>query len=274
MQKLEEAEELYRAVAGVEADPNQEQAGFTIDVEFLGGLSDAQKNAFKAAARRWSRVITGDLPAVTIDGRTIDDILISAKGEAIDGPREVLGRAGPRRLRSRSLLPATGEMTFDTADLDAMERDGSLEDVIAHEMGHCLGIGTLWGRMRLITGAGGESPLFTGAGARREYGTLIHGDPADVPVENSGGPGTRDGHWRDTTFGNEMMTGYVSSQGNPISRLTVASLGDMGYAVDLGAAEPYALPRLDSFFKASVLREHWEMERPAFEELPPDAAEG
>jgi hypothetical protein len=29
-----------------------------------------------------------------------------------------------------------------------------------------------------------------------------------VPVENSGGSGTRDAHWRESEFGNEVMTGY------------------------------------------------------------------
>jgi glutamine synthetase len=28
---------------------------------------------------------------------------------------------------------------------------------------------------------------------------------AGVPVENSGGPGTRDGHWRESVFSNELM---------------------------------------------------------------------
>ena len=37
-------------------------------------------------------------------------------------------------------------MSFDTADLARMEADGSLTDVILHEMGHVLGFGTLWSR--------------------------------------------------------------------------------------------------------------------------------
>ena len=268
MQEFEEVEELYRAVAGEAVDPHQEQSGFTIDVEFLGGLTEAQKNAFKNAALRWSRVIVGDLPSATIGGRTIDDISITAKGEAMDGRGRVLGSAGPRQVRSGSLLPATGEMRFDTADLAAMEEDGSLEDVIVHEMGHCLGMGTLWARKGLIRGAGTADPVFTGAGARREYGALLGSAATDVPVENSGGAGTRDGHWRDTTFKNEMMTGYVSGGGNPISRLTVAALADMGYTVNLDAAEPYALPDSNVQLEADILREHWEMERPGFTELP------
>jgi hypothetical protein len=63
-----------------------------------------------------------------------------------------------------------------------------------------------------------------------------------VPVENLGGPGTRDAHWRETTFGNELMTGFLNPGSNPVSRLTIASLADLGYQVGFATAEPYSLP--------------------------------
>src|SRR5262245_15991869 len=72
---------------------------FTITVVFLGGLTTAQKNAFKAAADRWSKVIVGDLPNVVINGQLIDDVLIEASGTAIDGIGGILGQAGPTHLR-------------------------------------------------------------------------------------------------------------------------------------------------------------------------------
>ena len=40
------------------------------------------------------------------------------------------------------------------------------------------------------------------------------------------------------------MSGFVASAGNPLSRMTAASLTDLGYVVDMNAAEPYSLPRL------------------------------
>ena len=66
--------------------------------------------------------------------------------------------------------------------------------------------------------------------------------PSAVPVENTGEEGTRDSHWRETVFVNELMTGFVGNAGNPLSALTIASLADMGYTVNLAAAEPYTLP--------------------------------
>ena len=222
-----------------------DDAPFTIEVRFAGGLSERQRAAFTAAADRWTQVIVGDLSPVEIDGEVIDDVLILAEGADIDGPGRVLGQAGPTHVRPESagpsaLLPARGEMTFDSADLAALEADGSLDDVIAHEMGHVLGIGTLWEPKGLIAGSGSADPTFTGAGAVAEYAAL--GGTGNVPVENTGGPGTAEGHWRETTFASELMSGFIGAAGNPLSRMTAASLGDLGYQVDLDAAEPYALP--------------------------------
>ena len=71
-----------------------------------------------------------------------------------------------------------------------------------------------------------------------------------------GGPGTRDGHWRETVFHNELMSGFISEPGNPLSRITAASLADLGYQVDLDAAEPFELPDLLELAEAGKLVEH------------------
>jgi hypothetical protein len=220
---------------------------FTIEVRFLGGLTTAQKNAFKTAADRWTKVIVGDLPNVLIGGEVIDDILIEAQGVAIDGPGHILGQAGPTRLRPASagasaFLPAKGKMQFDTADLAQMQTAGTLVDVITHEMGHVLGIGTIWTLKGLLAGANTTNPTFTGTNAKKEFGVLKSTGPAVVPVENTGGPGTANSHWRDTVFANELMTGFVGAAGNPMSRMTIASLKDLGYVVDVSKADPYTLP--------------------------------
>jgi hypothetical protein len=233
-------------------------SAYNIEVRFIGGLNTAQKAAFKNAADRWSRVIVGDLPSVMIDGDVIDDLLIMAQGVDIDGPGGILGQAGPTHLRPANagvngFLPAKGLMSFDTADLAQMEADGTLLDVITHEMGHVIGIGTIWEDKKLLLSAGSNNPTFKGAGAKKEFGVLKGTGPVKVPVENTGGPGTRDGHWRDSVFRNELMTSFISGPGNPLSKMTVASLQDLGYTVDVDAAEPYALPNLMALAEAGSL---------------------
>src|SRR3954452_12111358 len=143
---------------------------FTIEVRFLGGLTPTQQAAFTAAADRWTRTIVGDLPDVLVDGEVIDDLLILAQGTPIDGSGKILGQAGPTHLRPASagpaaFLPVKGIMSFDTADLATMEADGTLHDVITHEMGHVLGLGTIWDRTGLLQDAGTDNPTFTGTGA-------------------------------------------------------------------------------------------------------------
>jgi leishmanolysin len=243
--------EVYRARANpkVAAKLAKTTSPFTIEVRFLGGLTQKQKNAFKFAAKRWSTVIVGDLPSVKVDGEIIDDVLILAQGSAIDGPGKILGQAGPTHLRPKTagasaFLPAKGTMAFDTADLAQMEQAGTLKDVITHEMGHVLGIGTVWKLKKLLKNGGTSNPTFVGKGASKEYGKLRGSGATAVPVENTGGPGTADSHWRESVFRNELMTGFVGAAGNPLSRMTAASLQDLGYVVNLNAAEPYSLPNL------------------------------
>jgi hypothetical protein len=216
---------------------------FSIRVRFLEGLTEAQQEVFASAAGRWSQVIIGDLPSVRVNGEVVDDVVIEARGVNIDGRGRILGQAGPTVLRPGTFLPAWGLMSFDTADLARMEADGSLVDVIIHEMGHVLGIGTIWRRLGLLNGAGTINPIFVGENAMREYATLSGANaPTPVPVANTGGPGTRDGHWRESVLGNELMTGFLDAGVNPISRLTVAALQDMGYEINYDAADPFVLP--------------------------------
>jgi hypothetical protein len=120
---------LFRAVA---SHATAKKAGaaspFSITIRFRGGLNARQEKAFTSAAKRWTKVIVGDLPPVTIHGEVVDDVLIEAEGTAIDGPGNILGQAGPTVLRPSNagkakFLPAMGIMSFDTADLAKMQKD-------------------------------------------------------------------------------------------------------------------------------------------------------
>lgn len=250
----------YVAIGSLKATASaaQVRSAYEIEVRFLGGLTATQQTAFKRAADRWSKVIVGDVPSVLVSGEVIDDLVIEAQGVAIDGPGGILGQAGPTTLRPASagasaFLPAKGLMSFDTADLAKMQADGTLDDVIAHEMGHVIGIGTIWKQKKLLAGTGEVNPTFTGIDAAQAYGEIRGIGPSPVPVENEGGPGTRESHWRETLFGNELMSGYIAAPGNPLSKVTVASLKDLGYAVDMAAAEPYDLPNLQALAESGLL---------------------
>ncbi|NBV44855.1 MAG: hypothetical protein EBR86_04265 [Planctomycetia bacterium] len=218
--------------------------GFNITLTF-SGLSASQQAIFNQAAARWSQIITGDLPDVTVNGRLIDDVLIDASAVAIDGPSGILGQAGPLTFRFGSQLPSTGIMQFDSADLTTLEANGKLLPVILHEMGHVLGIGTIWSGRGFLTGAGTTNPRFTGPQATAAYNAIFGRSDTSVPVEGlPSGPGSRDSHWRESVFGPELMSPFISfnDTSSPISRVTVASLADLSYSVNINAADRFTPP--------------------------------
>jgi hypothetical protein len=240
---------------------------YRITLRYLTDPPASQRQAFEDARARLEQVVTGDLPDITVNiaatswcgntplSETVDDLLIFVQVASIDGPGNILGQAAPCFVRSSSRLPVVGFMRFDSDDLAMLESQGTLGSVILHEMMHVVGFGTIWreAAIGLLTGAGTTDPYFTGSGARDAFlnhngGSLYAGIP--VPVENTGGTGTADGHWRETIFHGELMTGWISvGSTSPMSRTTISSLGDIGYAVDVSQADPFDLAsavRLDA----------------------------
>jgi len=220
-------------------------AKFSIEVRFIKGLNSAQQAAFQGAANRWAQVVVGDFPRIRIDGEIIGALVIEASGINIDrggGPQgNILGQSAPTDFLPNG-LPARGFMEFDTFDLGKMEADGSLKSVILHEMGHVLGIGSIWEEHGVLAGAGSANPRFTGKKADKEWVKLSRLPAARLPVENRGGAGTADSHWRETVFGSELMTGFISGTTQPLSRMTIASLADLGYKVRFTKADSFRLP--------------------------------
>src|SRR5438132_1020296 len=233
-------------------------AAYHIDVRYLTAVTPAQREAFDSAAAQWERLIYGDVPdelasfpagtcgpGTPVINEIIDDIIIYVRLDSIDGPGKILGQAGPCLVRDQSFQPGVGVMHFDTADVAGLLAAGQFDEVVRHEMGHVLGFGTIWQLLSLVPGAGGTDPHFVGAQATAAFdrnGGQPYSAGAKVPVENCCGPGTRDGHWRETVFDTELMTGFLNGGvPNPLSVITTASMGDLGYVVNYAASEPYTV---------------------------------
>ena len=255
------------------SEEEEPPGSFEIDLRFATAMSASQSAAFESAAARWMAILADtelpDMPvpegvAVCWGGEyeesvsIVDDLMIIAAVVEIDGVGEILGQAGPCGTREESRLPWLGAMQFDAADLEGMEAGGILEAVILHEMGHVLGIGTLWDDHGLLRSPSlaAEREVdthFAGAKAIREFdevGGTSYTAGAKVPVENKGtGSGSDDSHWRKSVFGNELMNPSAESV-MPLSVVTVASLADLGYAVRMDLADAYRLP------DAAALLEH------------------
>jgi hypothetical protein len=210
--------------------------------------------SFGEAKDRWEQVIVQDdgqpsniessLTAAYIATKVpnlVDDVYIAGVEETIDGRGKVLGSAGPilaRRINGK-YHALSGFMRFDKEDIEWMIAKGLCRGVILHEMGHVLGIGTLWGLNKLHKG---NKDRYNRKFAKEEWARL--GCSGKLPVETGGGDGTAFGHWDEECLNQELMTRYVDSDMR-LSVLTVASFEDMGYGVDYSAADPYDISMLD-----------------------------
>ena len=67
---------------------------------------------------------------------------------------------------------------------------------------------------------------------------------AKVPVENAvGGSGSQEGHWRESVLDDELMTPRISDRvAHPLSAITIQSLADIGYRVNVTQADAYMVP--------------------------------
>jgi hypothetical protein len=50
-----------------------------------------------------------------------------------------------------------------------------------------------------------------------------------------------------------LLTGYLNPGNNPVSRMTIASLADLGYQVTLDTADSYSLPGRATSLRAASL---------------------
>ena len=256
--------------------PTELDWSYDIDLRFLGTEPTAtQRSAIRAAADVWERVIAAGQPfLIVIDsdvgcdaadpsafGDYIDDIRIDIRLKRLDGAQGALAAATPCRRRSGG-LPVISEVTFDTGDLPRIG-DTGLRRVAVHEIAHALGFGVSvqWNGLRrdsartyLRDHPRGTMPpdtYFAGSSAVHAFDELLDGDTYDgnkVPLENDTSryeAGGLDSHWRESVFGNELLTASISTHpatSQPLSKVTIAALGDLGYSVDLTAADSYTLP--------------------------------
>lgn len=192
----------------------------------------------------------------------IDDLVVYATVRPIDGAGKILASAGPCYVRSPANTSILGVMTFDAADFNNFASSPTgLQEVITHEMLHVIGVGSLWGGCTVcrsfIDNPGTLDPQYNAAQARA--GCLATGGSvscaSNVPLEGcatipscqstlsnpTNGSGTRDVHWREPTFGNELMTGFINVSPNPLSAITIGAIQDLGYGVNNSDSDSYTI---------------------------------
>jgi hypothetical protein len=242
---------------------NQNGVGeLAIELLFIDQPTLPQRQAFDDAVSRWAALIPGKLEPVPVNfaagacgsnspaiDQVVDDLLVCVSLEPIDGLLGTLGFAQVLSARQSNGLPIVAHLTIDTDDVARLEASERLVDLILHELGHALGFGTLWAGKGFLENPSLGNPVadthFDGPSAVTAFDAIggdVYTGGQKVPVENKvGGLGSQDSHWRLAVFRNELMTGVLTTGANPLSRVTVASLGDLGYSVDEGGADAFQL---------------------------------
>lgn len=244
---------------------------FDLELVFLDGGTASQDQVMRDAAKRWESVIgrgANDItyqegapagscgpgsPAIS-PGDVIDDVRIYITIDSIDGAGGILGQAAPcdeRIIRfeaSDTIYQeiVRGFIQLDEDDVNRLEAQGALLNTVTHEYAHVLGFGILWDSRGLLLDpsvAGNSNadthfigpytlPAFDASGGRSYRG-------AKVPVESGGRRGSSDSHWRESVFEAELMTPFLTLGREPLSRITIESMADLGYEVNLSAADAY-----------------------------------
>ncbi|MGD7653075.1 MAG: PEP-CTERM sorting domain-containing protein [Verrucomicrobiales bacterium] len=227
-------------------------AAVTFSVEFtanaLNDLSTTEQSYFTDGLSFWDDVITGYRDGVN---RTWT-LTVDTFSQASSGGGVVLGSAGPSSLAYSGVVAdantSNGRFILSTAgnaSFNVHEDAGPLNPLtIRHEIGHALGIGTLWednqvyndgdettGNRTLTGGTPGE---YLGTAALAAYQSEFDPTATFIPVELDGGSGTADGHWNEVTdnFADENSAGYDSDPGDGSAALIVLSGSNSGESLD------------------------------------------
>ena len=181
--------------------------GLAIELRFIDQPTVLQGQAFDNAVSRWAALIPGKLEPVPVNlaagacrsnspaiNQVVDDLLVFVFLEFIDGVGGTLGAAGICSARQSNGLPIVANLRLDTSDLSLLEGTGRLVDLILHELGHALGLGTLWVSKGLLKnpslGNIGADTHFDGPSAVTAFDAVggdVYTGGQKVPVENQEG---------------------------------------------------------------------------------------
>ena len=227
----------------------ERESPFDIEFVFLDDFTVEQQQLLRRVAERWASAIQMELPDYEFStawsatcgdhliripaGEQIDDLRIYVtKFDKVAPSGRLLSGYGVPSLLRPSSMPILGCIGIEQ---EISTQSYSLWIVGLHEIGHVLGIGTIWNDSGMLRGLNADAH-FAGPQAIAAFdqagGTNYRG--AKVPTEQDGG------HWRSNVLSDELMV--PSGNDLMLSAITLGALSDLGYSVDFSAANPYVLP--------------------------------
>ena len=229
---------------------------------------DTYKQEIHDAFARWEGMMT----SLPFDGY---NLFVKISFENMDS--NTLGGASIYYTNSEGNIPLSAEIEFNVELLDLMleSKDANelsmLHNVATHEIGHTLGIGAItfsssFGKIQEHTEqfSGEKTKYYIGENALKQYKSYLENSEKiiGIPVEDDGGSGTAGYHAEEGNvnmistndrfingvlhpgLNNEIMTGWDDTNPdttNPISRISLGFLQDLGYHIDYDSAEEYSL---------------------------------
>ena len=193
------------------------------------------------------------MPALS--NHRVDDFGLWVIIGPLDGAGNAVAMSGTCVERDANLLgwvgaPAAGAVVLDEADIGQLESDGVLEAVVTREIARALGFNRrMWDHHDFFQNPSlpdapdadthMNAPLvvaaFNAAGGAGYEG-------AKAPLQNGAMLGISDAYWRTGVFGDEVMTPYVTGDSQPLSRITLEALYEIGYEIDVTMADAFTLP--------------------------------
>ena len=229
---------------------NISSAQVIIDLDFVdvgndgvngSGYTIAEADRIVELVNRWEeRLIdyrddTNAPTSISIDIAAID----------VDGVGGTLGFAGPQSSVQTGAFTVveTGTVRFDIADIAVLSAN-DFDLVVEHEVGHVLGIGTLWNVNNVYVDGTGE---YTGEAGLAAYQRDVDPDATFIPIfANNGLPGSDDAHFDEdgsifitnpevSYFGesleDELLTPFLTGSGY-VADFDLGTLYDIGYIVN------------------------------------------
>ncbi len=250
------------------AEVPRNDTAFNIRMVISPNISVNHYAGIYRAVTRWQKIINGSLPAPETVSRkrllekcnihinetemVIDDIVIFIRTKEIDGPWGTVGSASWCVLDNNN-MPRVGFIIIDSDDIDRYARLRLMEALMVHEIGHSLGIGTIWeiknsqGKYirQWVTPETKSTPwFFERPNAQLAESELTENPLGPFPqVEDVGGDGSARCHWKYEKYPGEVMTQGMHYGKPVVSILTIRSLADLGYEVDVTQADKLVLEK-------------------------------
>ena len=203
---------------------------------FINNIPSELISLLDEASEEWKNIIKFDDDVV----KSIKETIPSWNGIAINlyekadygpGPIAACGVNSAINLGNNKYNALTFNLYINSYYWDNPQNvNFSWRQVLIHELGHALGIGTLWTELEYIWLSGNAY-----TSTQNAYNTINNITRSRIPLESTGGGGTASAHWEDNdrSSGGEFYPGIVDIMQGTINNFSIGPV-TTGFLIDLG----------------------------------------